>query len=881
MKEILDRQAGADVGGVGQTVAFTLASTPEAIRRHIAGLYSQGAKTVVRELVANAIDSHSAAGIADTVPIRVYLPTTFDPTFSVRDYGVGMSHEYVMELYSKIGHSSKGDSNNETGMFGIGSKSPLAISDTFTVRCYDKPGFAGAPHFHNGVDLNAIGRVRLYTVYYNEAGAPMISHTFNVAPRPEDEVVRGGVQVHVPITAAQRSLVLEGVSSQHFVWFDKNISFEGAFDEVSKRFYAAIVQVTPGLYFATTDKAQSSSWSVYVRQGAAVYPLDESSITGYLTSEIVKMLKTISENGKHVMFDIPLGTINVTPAREALRYEPHTTPKLAQFIIARCETFRAEIAKDVGDATSHRTALKRLAVKYLPAAERNSFMALKTISPFLSYVSKHIDDNYTKHYDALPDVPKSVTKIDSNGDVVRDPSTNAIVYEVKNVRPPRYAPGPQIRMSKSDFPEGKVILHTGKLYSTAYLKVRDSSADEVSFQVPNITYIIPNHLSKWQDRLSKHAAEKYADETLPSYESVGVPVYVIRCSKRNVDGVKAALEARAVSWTVYTSEDLPDIDTTVARQRNFSKTSVYQWDHKKGAWDENKLEPDYSKPAYYIARIGISHEVYTHHPDKPAGSSPGTTGFTLRPRLSSYDLAKAINAAIKLGILDATMPIYRTTENQAPKISLTVPDWKHLGTHLALEAEKTIRKDNRTAFVNSSLALSNDYYLSNFLRESLGGSKDDVRKKMFGFIKSLVANDPLFAAVAGTRCMFHDTLGSSSRLLGSAKTSDKDSQIREIATALFGSNPVQAETGEYNALAEAFQKRYDFFLRLFASSGSTRDTAIKHMGYYFDGFLSAIKAEVANASVDYKTKYPVLKEFIESFEQAVDKRENELYGTKI
>lgn len=892
MKEIRDTaETGADIGGVGETVAFTIEDSPEMIRRQIAHLYSQGAKTVVRELIANAIDSHVAAGIENTVPISVYLPTTFDPSLAVRDFGVGMSHDFVMRLYSRIGHSSKSGSNRETGMFGVGSKSPLAISDTFSIRCYDKPGFNGSELIAtiNGktVDLNKSGRVRLYTVFFDANGAPKISHTFNVEARPEDKVELGGVQVKVPISSAQRPLVLDGVASQHFVWFDKNISFEGSFTEVSSRFYSAIVQVTPGLYFASPTKGQtaswsSSNWSVFVRQGAAIYPLEEGSISPHIPDDIRKMMRNISESGRHIMFDVPIGTTNVTPAREAIRYEPHTLPALAKFVKDKFEIFRAEIASHVGDAASHREALKKLAAKYLDPKDVNNLAALRTITPFLSYVNKTLEANYDKKFATLPDVPKSVVKRDANDNPERD-ANGALVYETKMVRPTRHAPSSTVWLTKGEFPEGKVLMHNGKLYggTVGQLYIKDTVVDELGFQVPNVVYVIPNHLQKWQDRLRKHASTAFADHRLPDTEYNGIHVYIIRCAKRNMDGVIAAMESRAVSWKVFTTEDMPDVDTAVARQRNFSKTSVYEWNHSTESWNDTKIEPDYSKEAYYVSRVGISHEVFTHNPLKAPGTSPGTAGFTLRPRISGYDMGRIVRAARKLKLIADDAKIYRVTENQAPKIANTCPEWKHFTTFLALETEKLIRTDSRVALTNSTLGgTSNDYGVQQWVRlgKEAGKNSPENHKVALAHLQRIAAVDPLFRTVVGTRVAL--TAQRNGSLTAPRADSDRDGQIRELNSGLFGSNPNYAreETNAYNALVEEFTRRYDFMCRLLGSSAYGNADAARHIGFYLEGFVKDLKLKVAAKPFD-AAKFPIIEPYAKDFQETLDKRYVEVYGT--
>lgn len=84
-----------------------------------------------REWVSNAHDSHIASG--QTRPVEVVLPSRLQPTFSVQDFGLGMSADDVKSIYLDFGSSTKRDDNTGIGGFGIGGKSALAIASQYTM----------------------------------------------------------------------------------------------------------------------------------------------------------------------------------------------------------------------------------------------------------------------------------------------------------------------------------------------------------------------------------------------------------------------------------------------------------------------------------------------------------------------------------------------------------------------------------------------------------------------------------------------------------------------------------------------------------------------------------------------------------------------------
>ena len=106
--------------------------------RYVASLlrnnYSNTRLAVVREITANALDANAEANASR--PIEVKLPTSMNPTFAVRDFGGGLSQEDVFGLYSKYGKSTKRESNNYIGAFGIGKFAPLSYGENFTCVSY-------------------------------------------------------------------------------------------------------------------------------------------------------------------------------------------------------------------------------------------------------------------------------------------------------------------------------------------------------------------------------------------------------------------------------------------------------------------------------------------------------------------------------------------------------------------------------------------------------------------------------------------------------------------------------------------------------------------------------------------------------------------------
>lgn len=121
---VLD-EAPVETSLLGETKSFSIKADGKAFKILIDGLYSDKPRAIVRELWSNAWDSHVSAGIADR-PFKVVLPTKWDETFSVRDYGIGMTHDEVMSLHDRV-HVDQGRHQRRGRQVWPGVQDPIRL----------------------------------------------------------------------------------------------------------------------------------------------------------------------------------------------------------------------------------------------------------------------------------------------------------------------------------------------------------------------------------------------------------------------------------------------------------------------------------------------------------------------------------------------------------------------------------------------------------------------------------------------------------------------------------------------------------------------------------------------------------------------------------
>lgn len=132
--KLAEKTVDVHIRGIKDGNHFTIAQTSKMFKLLSDSLYSDKIQAVIRELSTNAYDAHIACNNKN--PFKVILPTNANPSFTVRDYGTGLSQQDMEELYTTYGASNKNNSNDFVGCLGLGSKSPFAYTSSFTSCSY-------------------------------------------------------------------------------------------------------------------------------------------------------------------------------------------------------------------------------------------------------------------------------------------------------------------------------------------------------------------------------------------------------------------------------------------------------------------------------------------------------------------------------------------------------------------------------------------------------------------------------------------------------------------------------------------------------------------------------------------------------------------------
>lgn len=269
---------------VEREVAFSIGS-PIWVMRSMSNLYSNKEGATAREYSTNARDAHIEAGKAD-VPIKVTLPSQYNPYFIVQDFGVGMSTDDLCDIYTKFGESTKRDSNEYNGMFGFGSKSAIAYTNQFTV-------------------VSIKDGIKSHAVISKREDWSITLKIVAVMPTDEDNGTTVTIPVHNPAEFAAKA------KDFYRFWIPGTVEVDGKFPE-----QAVGEKIDDNLYFSPREG------SSYVVMGNVAYTIPNPE--ALFRNARMKKISFVAY--------VPLGAVDHTPAREGLEFNTKTKSYLHKVI---------------------------------------------------------------------------------------------------------------------------------------------------------------------------------------------------------------------------------------------------------------------------------------------------------------------------------------------------------------------------------------------------------------------------------------------------------------------------------------------------------------------------------------------------------------------
>ncbi|BCT70102.1 hypothetical protein [Escherichia phage NiC89] len=338
------------LGNGSKSKAFSITASPKVFKILSSDLYTNKIRAVVRELITNMIDAHALNGNPEKFIIQV--PGRLDPRFVCRDFGPGMSDFDIQGddnspgLYNSYFSSSKAESNDFIGGFGLGSKSPFSYTDTFSITSYHK------------------GEIRGYVAYMDGDG-PQIKPTFVKEMGPDDKT---GIEIVVPVEekdfsnfAYEVSYIMRPFKDLAIInGLDREIDYFPDFDD----YYG----VNPERYWP--DRG-----GLYAIYGGIVYPIDG----------VIRERNWLSIRNEVNYIKFPMGSLDIAPSREALSLDDRTRKNIIERVKELSEKAFNEDVKRFKESTSPRHTYRELMKMGYSARDYMISNSVKFTTKNLSY----------------------------------------------------------------------------------------------------------------------------------------------------------------------------------------------------------------------------------------------------------------------------------------------------------------------------------------------------------------------------------------------------------------------------------------------------------------------------------------------------------------
>lgn len=294
---------------------FSIKQSSKAFKILSSSLYKNKILAIIRELSCNAYDAHVDNNIKD-LPFDIQLPTALEPSFKIRDYGKGISHEDMLELYTTYFSSTKTNSNEFIGALGLGSKSPFSYVNSFNINSY-----------HNGM-------LRSYSAFINDEGLPNIVLLMEINSHD-----KSGLEVEFIVNSddmysfkSNSTIVYQYFKTKPNMLCDTELRFD----------------VYDILYYGNNWKIDYRSKKAKAIQGNISYPISYESIPNF--PQKYKYLLNIS-----LEINFKIGSLDIAASREELSYDKETCSFILKTLSKIHDELLFQIKRSIVDDTYWKT----------------------------------------------------------------------------------------------------------------------------------------------------------------------------------------------------------------------------------------------------------------------------------------------------------------------------------------------------------------------------------------------------------------------------------------------------------------------------------------------------------------------------------------------
>lgn len=303
---------------IGPTVAGKI------IRLLRDSIYSEKWGSLIREVVANAYDANIDNNYDG--PVEITLPSLLSEELTIRDYGKGMSKEFMETCYTNVGLSTKELDMTQTGAFGLGRLTPLLKSDSYKIETN-----------HNGMKY-------IYTMAVGERDGLLLEW--------EETTTDTGTVIRIPCNKDNNSLIKDAIQQ----WCEYMVPIpliNGTPLKVSHVFTSF-----PGLEDKNYWCSKSNSYytEVILLNDWVPYKLNKNSLDGVLKQSL-NTLTNNRLNSYNFVIKLPNGALDIVTSREDIAYTNKTIDTISKTVKSILKELQVSLEEQLKDINTLREAI--------------------------------------------------------------------------------------------------------------------------------------------------------------------------------------------------------------------------------------------------------------------------------------------------------------------------------------------------------------------------------------------------------------------------------------------------------------------------------------------------------------------------------------------
>jgi uncharacterized protein (UPF0128 family) len=288
MKLIENTNTIEQIGQVTHENEFKMKSSRKAFQI-LSDLYSDKPLAIVRELGCNASDSMTASGKKDQ-PFHIHLPNSLEPWVTIQDFGTGISHENIYNIYATYFESTKTNTDDQVGCLGLGSKSPFCYTDAFSVTSIHQ------------------GKKSTYNAFFNQHNTPAIALVSK-----ENTTEANGVSIKIPVKKEDFDNFRDA-TFKAFRFFSVKPTITGG--KIEWNIETPMFKGEGWESYADSKKEWNGSYAI---MGGVNYPINNYKLDSKYRDMLYKA---------NLVLHFKMGEIDFTPSRESISYCPATIKAL-------------------------------------------------------------------------------------------------------------------------------------------------------------------------------------------------------------------------------------------------------------------------------------------------------------------------------------------------------------------------------------------------------------------------------------------------------------------------------------------------------------------------------------------------------------------------